>query len=87
MIKQKVKYPDVIFNIFNNEEKEKFSFSGMFPPLNLLYFVRNNIIYLWDYNLDELYTYNDISNIIVNLHITLPKIGVFSPDVNLFYLI
>jgi hypothetical protein len=81
IIRQKEKYPDVLFNIFKSEGDEKFSFSGLYVPLNILYFVRNNVIYLWDYVLNQIYTYNDISNIIVNLHITLPKIGVFSNEV------
>ena len=83
VIKHKIKYPDILFNIFHNEnEKESFSFSGLFLPLNLLYFVRNNHIYFWDFNVDQIYNYKDIQNIIVNLHITLPKVGIFSQEVN-----
>ncbi len=82
-MKQKIKYPDILINIFNNDDKEKFSFSGLFMPLNLLYFVKDNIIYLWDYANNDSYTYREITSVIVNLHITLPKKGVFSPDVKL----
>jgi hypothetical protein len=67
--------------------KEKFSFSGIFIPLSLLYFVRDEVIYFWDYNNNEVYTFSDINNVIVNLHITLPKPGVFSMEVRLYALI
>jgi hypothetical protein len=56
---------------------EKFSFTGVFLPLNIVYFVRNNIIYMWDYKSNSLFSYDQIDNIIVNLHITLPKPGIF----------
>lgn len=81
LIKQKIKYPEVLINIFKDEENAKFSFSGLFLPLNLLYFVRDNKIYLWDYITNDIHRYEDIPNVIVSLHITIPKYGVFSPDV------
>jgi hypothetical protein len=81
LIKQKIKYPDVLINIFNENNEEKFSFSGLFLPLNLLYFVRDNKIYLWDYITNDIHRYEDIPNVIVSLHITIPKYAVFSPDV------
>lgn len=37
--------------------------------------------------MDELCTFKEISNVIVNLHITLPKPGIFSPDVNFIMII
>jgi hypothetical protein len=86
LIKSTLNYPGELFQKFKGE-KEKFSFSGLFVPLNLVYFVRNNLIYLWNYKTNNLVTYDQIDNIIVNLHITLPQPGVFLEIVNCYLIL
>ena len=76
-------FPSELFRKFEAEEREKFSFTGLFVSLNILYFVRNNLIYFWDYKSNTVTSYDQIDNIIVNLHITLPKPGIFVEMVRL----
>ena len=46
-----------------------------------MYFVRNNIIYIWEYKTEKLIEYTEIPNVIVNIHITQPKLDIFSSEV------
>ena len=49
IIKKKIKYPEIVHSMFNNEYDKEFSFNSLFLPLNLIYFVKGNKIILWDF--------------------------------------
>jgi len=81
-IEKKIKFPDIIFELMNaNEEENVNSFTGMFAPLNLLYFVKNEIIYFWDYDQNKISTFKEILTKILYIHFARPKEGIFAPDV------
>lgn len=84
-----IKFPNVIFEQINKAEDDSSvnSFTGMFPPLNLIYFVKNEIIYFWDYEQNQIYTFKEIQSVILYIYITKPKSGIFAPDVIIIFTI
>jgi len=81
-VEKKVKFPEIIFELINaNQEENLNSFTGMFSPLNLLYFVKNELIYFWDYEQSKIYTFKEIPTKILYIHFAIPKQGIFTPDV------
>jgi hypothetical protein len=81
-IEKRIKFPDVIFELINaNQEENVNSFTGMYANLNLLYFVKNEILYFWDYENNKLYTFKEIPTKILYVHFAKPKEGIFAIDV------
>ena len=80
-------FKEEIFEKLNlNDDYDNNSFTGMFAPLNLLYFVKNEKIYFWDFSIDKIYPFEEIKSNILNIHFTIPKEGVFSADVIYYFI-
>jgi len=81
-IEKKMRFPEIIFELINaNQEENINSFTGMYSALNLLYFVKNEIIYFWDYEQNRMYTFKEIPTNILYIHFATPKQGIFAHDV------
>lgn len=81
-IEKKIQFPEIIFQLLNaNQEENVNSFTGMFADLNLLYFVKNELIYFWDFEQNKIYTFKEIPNKILYIHFATPKQGIFATDV------
>jgi len=88
-VEKKVHFPEIIFELINdannnqavNQEENMNSFTGMFAGLNLLYFVKNELIYFWDYEQNKIYTFKEIPNKILYIHFAVPRQGIYSYDV------
>ncbi len=48
----------------------------------MIYFTKDNIIYLWNYITNDIITYNDLSSVISAIHITKPKVKLFSDEIS-----
>lgn len=83
LVKARIKYPEIFYNEFiKSSETNNIEFANIFTNLNIIYFVKENTIYIWNYVTNYQIVYNEIINPIVNIHITLPKPGIFSSNVN-----
>lgn len=63
-------------------DEKHFILTGIYERLNIIYFTKDNIIYLWNYNTNDIITYNEISSVISAIHITKPKVRLFSDEIS-----
>ncbi len=47
----------------------------------MIYFTKDNVIYLWNYITNDIITYNELSSVISAIHITKPKVKLFSDEI------
>ena len=87
IIKRIINYHNDILMNFNKNDKNLFSFIEIFTPLNLIYFIKKNEIFLWDFNLNILTKFKEIKETIFNIHITIPKKNFFNNKINFILLI
>ena len=87
VIKSRVKYPDIIYSMFKSVNDDDYRFSGVYTPLNIIYFVKGNTIFLWNYINNALTTYSEIRSPIYKIHITFPKKGIFTSNFNYIMLV
>jgi len=83
-VEKTLKFPEEYFRLLNQNESEN-SFTGIFSALNLFYFVNKNQINFWDFDKNKFKNFCEISNNIINVHFTIPKNGLFSEDVYIFF--
>lgn len=83
-ILKRTPFPEFISSSFKDcyEKEEKcFVLTGIYEELNLVYFTKDNMIYLWNFVTNEVITYSQITAIISALHITKPKSEFFSDEI------
>jgi len=70
-------------NNYNNDsnQHDSFSFTGIYEPLNIIYFVNNNKIFLWSYSEKDFIIFDKIQSTILNLYFTVPKKDVFADEI------
>ena len=78
VVKNRIRYPEMIYNEVNSPNDSSYRFTGIFTPLSLIYFAKRNQIYLWNYLTKSEMIYSDIPSDIYNIHITFAKPGVFT---------
>ena len=86
-LNSEIKYPNaVMVNFCNNNSnsnpntEEDVSFIGYLDQTKWIYFVKDNILFLYSLESSSIHVIKDIKNVIVNIHMTEPKPSVFSQE-------
>lgn len=81
-ITTKLSYPEYAYAAFKDSNENEMCFCEVFPPLDLIYFIKGNSIFFWNYNTNAQSIFNDIPEQIHKTHITFPKPQIFTSEVN-----
>ena len=88
IISKRVNFPKEIYQSFpslnneeNNNEKNNNNFTIVYPPLNCIIFVKENILTLFNYISENTYNYLELPKPVKKILVTIPKPGMFINEI------